>query len=133
MVEFINTSELIERYQGGERNFQSMKIEAANLDNIDLTGADLRRARFYGCVVRQANLSGVNLTGASIHRCKFNGTNLSGANLSNTWLEKVNLSDVTGIGTIFKEARLVQATPTQIYIFAAMIVGTVGINKLIRI
>ncbi len=106
MVKFIKTSELIDKYQRGDCDFQYMGMEAANLDNIDLSGADLRNAKFYGCVVRQANLSGVNLTGASIHRCKFNGTNLSGANLSNTWLEKVNLSDVTGIGTIFKEARL---------------------------
>lgn len=109
MVKFINTSELIERYQRGERNFQSTLIEAKNLDQINLNGADFSRSRFYGCVIRQANLTEVNLRDAYIHRCKFNGTNLSGANLSETSLNKVDLSDTIAIASICKMSRLVDS------------------------
>lgn len=108
MTHAMTASEFVERYQAGQRDFRSVKLEGINLDKINLKGADLRRAWIYGSVIRQADLTGVNLENAQIKRCKLNGSNLTEANLSDTWIERVDLSEAICQRVLFKEAHLVQ-------------------------
>jgi len=79
-------------------------IEANDLREVNLSGADLREANVIG-----ANLSGDNLSGANLREANLNGANLSGANLSGTNLRKANLIDADLIDADLSRADLRQA------------------------
>jgi uncharacterized protein YjbI with pentapeptide repeats len=72
--------------------------DRANLTQVDLSGADLTRARFDGAILIEADLSRSDLTNASLSGCVLTGANLSGArasgiDLTAATLRWANLSD----------------------------------------
>jgi hypothetical protein len=86
-------------------------LSQRNLTGVDLTGANLTRARLAWIDFYQANLSRADLTGADLHRANIRFANLSdatlimadlsdGANLIWTDLTRANLTKATIGGTI---------------------------------
>lgn len=81
----------------------------ANLEGVDLEGANLRRADLTG-----ANLMGVNLRNALMVEAKLQGANLykanlMGANLDRAHLEKANLIEANLVGALLVAAHLQEA------------------------
>lgn len=69
-----------------------------NLDQIDLTSADLRRGRFNGARMREAHLTRCNLNRASFEDSQASGavftrSDLRGSNLNNADLRGANLTN----------------------------------------
>jgi hypothetical protein len=74
-----------------ETEEQRLNLEKVNLEGMDLSGANLRRARFLGSDLRKAKLyrthledadfSGSRLCGADLTEARLNGTSLLGADL----------------------------------------------------
>jgi uncharacterized protein YjbI with pentapeptide repeats len=117
----ITTTELLERYAIGERNFAGIDllpppgVSNAPRDGINLEGSILRDINLRGADLSYADLSGVDLTGADllgtdlewarldnaiIGDANLRGTNLShccldGADLTGTELLKVNATMAT--------------------------------------
>lgn len=115
--DYMEAEEILEKYAGGQRKFQSI-----NLRGVELKGADLKEIDFYNSNLTGSDLSEVDLTKARINSAYFNraclinanlgliegssvnlswadisganlsGANLSSANLSNANLDKANLS-----------------------------------------
>jgi uncharacterized protein YjbI with pentapeptide repeats len=75
-------------------------VSKVDLEEADLTGADLRRADLEG-----ANLGYVNLTGANLKRAFLWDVNLLGANLTHA-----NLEDVNALGADLSNANFTGAS-----------------------
>jgi len=80
-------SELLSRYQQGERHFPQSCLEYAFLRGVDLRGANLEGSDLHGANLRYANLRGSNLAKADL-RC----ADLRYADLEGACLEGANLS-----------------------------------------
>jgi uncharacterized protein YjbI with pentapeptide repeats len=79
----------------------SVALNDTNLDDTDLSRANLACAYMYRARLRDANLSGAILAGARLYFADLSGANLSGADLGETHLDEANL-----IGAILSEANL---------------------------
>ena len=92
----MRTTELLEQYKKGERDFtnkdlcganlrkanlRKANLNGANLCNADLNGANLRKANLSGAYLRKADLNGADLSGANLRKADLNGADLNGANL----------------------------------------------------
>ena len=86
-----DTSEVLQRYDIGGRNFQN-----ADLAGAKLAGADLQQANLIGAMLRNADLRNAQLDGA-----KLVIADLTGADLSNASLRKAKL-----VGAILQEVQL---------------------------
>ena len=60
----MKTTELLEQYKKGERDFTNKDLRGANLRRADLCGADLCGADLRGADLNGANLRGADLNGA---------------------------------------------------------------------
>lgn len=69
--ERITVEELLRRYAAGERGFQNIILEYANLSGVELQNIDLTEAQF----------NYVNLSGLNLHRCELRGANFLNCNL----------------------------------------------------
>lgn len=69
--ERITVEELLRRYAAGERGFQNIILEYADLSGVELQNIDLTEAQF----------NYVNLSGLSLHRCELGGANFLNCNL----------------------------------------------------
>ena len=88
----MKTTELLEQYKKGERDFTNKDLNGANLRRADLCGADLCGANLNGANLRRADLRGANLNvadlcgadlcGADLRGADLNGANLRGADLN---------------------------------------------------
>ena len=67
----------------------------ANLNGADLSGADLRGVNFREANLSEADLSAANLEDAGLFRANLTEANLTGANLSGADIDEANLADVT--------------------------------------
>ena len=67
----------------------------ANLNGADLSGADLRGVNFREANLSEADLSAANLEDATLFRANLTEANLTGANLSGADIDEANLADVT--------------------------------------
>ena len=67
----------------------------ANLNGANLTGADLRGVNFREANLSEADLSAANLEDAGLFRANLTEANLTGANLSGADIDEANLADVT--------------------------------------
>ncbi len=56
----MKASEILRRYQAGERNFQRVNLRGQSFKGKDLSGADFSEAD-----IRSANFTGANLRGAN--------------------------------------------------------------------
>jgi uncharacterized protein YwqG len=116
---YIDFSELVNRYNSGERDFSQVDCygSGCDLQEINLQGIDLRGAKLIGVVLRDANLEGVNLSGANITRSNLSRNNLSYADLSRikssylsyTNLQGANLTEADLKGSSLIECNLKNA------------------------
>jgi hypothetical protein len=105
----MKSTELLERYAAGERNF-----EEANLSGANLSGANLAKTNLFGANLAKTNLSGANLAEADLAKTNLSGanlakTNLFGANLAEADLAKTNLSGANLAKTNLFGANLAEA------------------------
>ena len=66
----MKTTELLEQYKKGERDFNGANLNGANLRRADLSGADLCGADLRGADLNGANLRGADLNGADLNGAK---------------------------------------------------------------
>ncbi|MCE9584010.1 MAG: pentapeptide repeat-containing protein [Planctomycetes bacterium] len=66
-------------------------LGALDGSNLDLSGLDLRAARFDGGSYNGANFSGCYLMGASFHKCSLRGANFEGADLEGVNFRRADL------------------------------------------
>ena len=71
LTKLMRISQLLRRYEAGDRDFQG----------CDLSGLDLGRGIFIGCNFAHANLTGVNLSRAFLTHSDFSGARFNWANL----------------------------------------------------
>lgn len=86
-----------------------MDLSGAQLLRADLYEASLRRTRLVGADVRRANLSGADLRGANLTDAQLCGANLSGAKLQDALLTGADLSEANLEGAVLTGAVLVEA------------------------
>ncbi len=84
------TSELLSRYQRGERSFPQSCLEYAFLRGADLRRSNLQGSDLHGANLRYANLRGSNLANvdlrcADLRYADLEGACLEGANLSGSF------------------------------------------------
>ena len=60
----MKASEVLRRYQAGERNFQRVNLRGQSFKGKDLSGADFSEADIRSTNFTGANLTGANFTGA---------------------------------------------------------------------
>lgn len=93
----ITTTELLERYAAGERNFAGIDLLAppgvsnAPRDGIDLEGAILRDINLRGADLSYAELTGADLSGADLFGAYFEMAVLKGAIIKDANLRGANL------------------------------------------
>lgn len=85
--------------------------EKAAFAAVDLSGADLHRARLNGFNFLRADLSGSDLAGAQLESCQlkhadFTGANLSGANLEGASAREADFSRLVAPGANFEVTTL---------------------------
>jgi uncharacterized protein YjbI with pentapeptide repeats len=87
-----------ERIFGNCRSLQDVKLNRANLEFLNLSGADIKSADLSDANIKSADLSGAylwyaNLSGADLKSVNLGNAALWYANLSGADLKSVNLSD----------------------------------------
>lgn len=97
---------LSERYDQGERNFQSFDLRNLDLNyrTLRLIGADLRELQ-----AERASLQQIDLTQSNLGRADFQYAKLDGANLSYTNLSAANLCGASLRGANLRDAKLTDA------------------------
>jgi len=100
----MEVSELIEKYQAGERDFSWADLCGANLSRASLCGANLSWANLCS-----ARLSRANLSRARLSRANFCGADLCGANLNGTDLSGADLCGADLCGANLCRASLSRA------------------------
>ncbi len=84
--------------------------EGADLQERDLRGVRLPRARLRGAHLERANLTGAHLEGADLREAFLSEANLTGAHLEGADLSQAVLERATLVGTDLSAARLEGAT-----------------------
>ena len=84
-------------------------LRYTRLEEVNLVGADLRKATFVDALLRGANLSGADLSGAHLSEANLRGANLSKTNLSEANLSKADLSGADLTSAIIKGTNLTSA------------------------
>ena len=113
----MDKKEFIERYQAGERDFSGVDLSGIELtdfknrnnykfSDINLSGANLTKAKLEFVNFNNVNLENANLTEAEIACCDFNHANFSNANLTDVIIDFSN----------FIEANFQNANLTNIYV-----------------
>jgi uncharacterized protein YjbI with pentapeptide repeats len=97
---------LSERYDQGERNFQSFDLRNLDLNYriLRLIDADLRELQ-----AERASLQQIDLTQSNLGRADFQYAKLDGANLSYTNLSAANLCGASLRGANLRDAKLTDA------------------------
>ena len=141
----IKLNEILERHnqwlmpeEGGERaNLEGVNLTGADLRGVNLTGADMAGADLRGVNLEDvnltgadlwgANLRGVNLRNVSLMRANLIGANLEGVNL--TW---ANLRDVNLTGADLRGVNLIGANLEGADMAGADLWGVAGNRKEIK-
>ncbi|HEY9825481.1 MAG TPA: pentapeptide repeat-containing protein [Stenomitos sp.] len=113
----VNISELLKKYQAGERSFRDVQLSGVNLSGVKLPGIILTRAN-----LSSSNLSDVSLMEATLFRADLNKAKLHAADLRKANLKGANLSDsdLTGanlLGANLEKANFKNATYDQHTLF----------------
>lgn len=128
--------QLLELYSAGERNFQALELNSAELNGaylceadfsyaemmlVSLNEASMERTKFnqaylmgadsidaylHQAELVKANLVGADLSGADLTEANLTECNLGGADLSNADLRGANLTEAVLIGANLKNANL---------------------------
>ena len=93
-------------------NLNGVDLSEANLNEVDLYGADLRganlsKATLYRANLYSADLRGANLCKVNFYRADLGGADLSGANLRGANLRGANLRGADLRGVDLSETRLI--------------------------
>jgi len=118
---WVQITELVNRYQAGERSFEGVSLAGANLRGVDLSDIVLRGADLRFTNLREANLRGADLSEANLYEANLQDADLRQANLSravlwladplNAHLEGANLKDAKVAGAqLARAASLAGAT-----------------------
>jgi uncharacterized protein YjbI with pentapeptide repeats len=107
----ITTIELRRQYAQGERDFEKIDLEGANLQELDLGGvnftqANLKHANLVGCNLQEACLNKADLYGAKLFEADLDkasliATNLEKANLTNASLNETKLIEAYSIDDVY--------------------------------
>ena len=110
MVELLSATELLQRYQAGDRNFRHYHLAGLDLREADLRQADFSRAELQGAdfgyadlraaAFVGADLSGANFQGAIVAETDFTAANLSGARGLDRGIAEATIDNVAGDRTI---------------------------------
>ncbi len=90
-------------------NLEQVNLSNANLPDIGLTSSTLCRAVLDGANLRRADLSQADLTGASLQNADLSKSNLSGAMLKKASLVGADLTGAAIAGADFSHANLSKA------------------------
>ena len=84
-----NVTELLQRYQNGERYFGETELdhEELNFQKLSLAGIIFAPRSFLVADFRHANLQGADFSNCNIKTCDFRGANLENACFKNAALE----------------------------------------------
>ncbi len=99
MADKMSAGELQKHYAAGRRNFP----------NIELSGADLKRANLQGVNLQGANLQWVNLQGANLEEASLTGADFHKTTLFDAKLQKANLQKAHLRGVNLQWANLQEA------------------------
>jgi len=113
--------ELLRKGAGGVRQWrdlypdQKLDLRNASFTNRNLNDIDLSEAQLQGCVFNQAQMQGANFSGANLTSAKFNSADLTaadftGADLTAAELTQANLTRATLDRAILNRANLSRAT-----------------------
>jgi uncharacterized protein YjbI with pentapeptide repeats len=77
-------------------NLQDLDFSKSEFQDCDLSGRDMRKSRFCGCILRKINLSNADLSEADLSGCDMSdvlliGANLTAVNANNLRIEKSDL------------------------------------------
>jgi uncharacterized protein YjbI with pentapeptide repeats len=107
----ISVIELRRKYAQGERNFEKINLEGANLQEINLSGvnftqANLKHTNLVGCNLQEACLNKADLYGAKLFEADLDkasliATNLEKANLTNASLNETKLIEAYSIDEVY--------------------------------
>jgi uncharacterized protein YjbI with pentapeptide repeats/type II secretory pathway pseudopilin PulG len=89
----MNTTELLQKYQAGEKSFRDIQLPEADLFGVKLPGIILTRANLSGANLSEASLKEATLFRADLNNAKLHGTDLRKANLKSA---NLSASDLTG-------------------------------------
>lgn len=108
-----------ERLQSGKTSFAHCLFETLYMDQVNLSGYDLRNMVINGSVMTQTNFSEADLNGAQIVNSVLDGSlfidaTLTGANFSFSSLIDADLSGSDLRGVNLNEANLTRATLTGV-------------------
>jgi uncharacterized protein YjbI with pentapeptide repeats len=89
----MNVTELLQKYQTGEKSFRDIQLPKADLSGVKLPGIILTRANLSDSNLSEASLKEATLFRADLNKVKLHGTDLRKANLKSANLSD---SDLTG-------------------------------------
>ena len=117
-----------------ESNWNGAALEAANLDDADLTGstfvgaslkaASLVRSKLKDGRFKGANLDQANLNEGELSSARFTAASMKEASLKNAKLQSARFENAMLGGAIFDGADLTEAKLTTAFLRAASLVGT---------
>ena len=84
-------------------------LSRRSLDELDLSGKDLRNARMVGCTLVGADLRGADLRGADLSEADFTGARLEGAQFDGAILDDAVIDQVSVEGASFVGVRALGA------------------------
>ena len=113
----ITVKQLLKRYAAGERDFQLIILEYADLSGVELQSIDLRGAEFNYVNLSGINLRSCNLIAAQFWYCNFRKAQIISCELESTRffdcdLREADMTDVNLTDTHFTRVNL-QNTRTQ--------------------
>lgn len=107
----MDVKELISRYEAGERNFISIKLED-NSEKVNLNGLDLRNIN-----LSRSELSDVNFCDSNLIGADFSNAELINSNFNNACLVDVNFKEASLDGASFEGANLTNANLIGSYLY----------------
>jgi hypothetical protein len=103
---------------------QEAALYRADLQRASLQGANLQRAYLYGANLQEAALYGANLQGANLQGAELREANLQGAELQEANLQRAHLE-----GADLREADLREANLKEAYLQGADLRGAHGLTE----
>ncbi|WP_017717286.1 pentapeptide repeat-containing protein [Kamptonema formosum] len=91
MADKMSAGELQKHYAAGRRNFPNIELSGADLKRANLQGVNLQGANLHWVNLQGANLEEASLTGADFHKTTLLDAKLQKANLQKAHLKGVNL------------------------------------------